>query len=64
MSDALNAASEAQRFPIGRFQRQAAYSADQRAEHVARIAAQPQQLSAALSGLNATDYATPYRPGW
>ena len=63
MSDALNAASEAQRFPIGRFQRQAVYSADHRAAHVARIAAQPQQLSAALSGLNATDYATPYRPG-
>ncbi|WP_310568493.1 YfiT family bacillithiol transferase [Gemmatimonas sp.] len=56
-------ATDAQRYPIGRFQRQAAFSAEQRSEHIARIAAQPANLSAAMSGLGADDYAAPYRPG-
>lgn len=50
-------------FPIGRFARQDTYSAVQRADHVARIGAQPGRLAAVLDGLDDTDFATPYRPG-
>lgn len=50
-------------YPIGRFARQDHYTDAQRAEHVARIAAQPARLAAALEGLNDHDLAAPYRPG-
>ncbi len=63
MSGTADVATDAQRYPIGRFQRQAEFPAEQRAAHVARIAAQPAQLAAAMSGLDAADYAAPYRPG-
>ncbi len=63
MSGSSDVAADAQRYPIGRFQRQAAFSAEQRAQHIARIAAQPASLTAAMSGLTAADYAAPYRPG-
>lgn len=59
----VDVATDAQRYPIGRFQRQADISADQRAGHIARLAAQPAHLTAAISGLDSADYATPYRPG-
>ena len=63
MSGTPDVALDAQRFPIGRFQRQAEFSAEQRQAHIARIAAQPANLAAAMSGLTATDYAAPYRDG-
>ncbi len=63
MSGTPDVATDLQRYPIGRFQRQAEFSADQRAVHIARIAEQPANLSAAMSGLDSTDYAAPYRPG-
>lgn len=63
MSSAVPVATDAQRFPIGRFQRQAEFTAEQRADHMARLAAQPAHLAAAMSGLDVHDYASPYRPG-
>jgi len=63
MSATPDVATDTQRYPIGRFQRQADYSADQRAAHIARIAAQPANLASAMSGLHAADYAAPYRAG-
>lgn len=50
-------------FPIGRFARLDAYTDAQRADHVARIGAQPAGLVAALDGLEADDFTAPYRPG-
>jgi len=65
MSGTPDVVTDAHRFPIGRFERQAEISANQRAEHIARIAEQPANLSAAMSGLDSADYAAPYRPdGW
>ena len=63
MSGKLADVTDTQRFPIGRFARQAEISAEQRAGHVARIAAQPSNLSSAISGLDSADYAASYRPG-
>lgn len=50
-------------FPIGRFARQDAYTAAERADHVARIGSQPGRLAVALDGLTETDFAATYRPG-
>lgn len=50
-------------FPIGRFQRQDAYSAEERASHVERLAMQPSALAEAIDGLTDEDFAAPYRPG-
>ena len=63
MSGTPDVATDAQRYPIGRFQRQSESSTEQRAEYIARIAAQPANLSAAISGFDSADYAMPYRPG-
>jgi 1-acyl-sn-glycerol-3-phosphate acyltransferase len=63
MSGTPDVAPDAQRFPIGRFQRQAEFSAEQRRAHIARLAAQPADLAAVMSGLTASDYAAPYRDG-
>ena len=63
MSGAPDLALDDHRFPIGRFQRQAEYSAAQRAAHIERLAAQPDLLTAAMSGLDVQDYASPYRAG-
>jgi hypothetical protein len=54
---------DAYRFPLGRFQRQATYTAEERASHVARIAEQPAALAEVLDGLTEADFASPYRPG-
>jgi hypothetical protein len=51
------------RYPIGRFVRQDVYSSAERSAHVARLAAQPGALAAALDGLDEHDFAAPYRPG-
>ena len=59
----VDVVADAQRYPIGRYQRQADISADQRAGHIARLAAQPSNLIAAISGFDAADYATSYRAG-
>ncbi len=63
MSGTPDVTSDAQRYPIGRFQRQAEFSSEQRAGHIARLAAQPADLAAAMSGLDTADYAAPYRDG-
>lgn len=63
MSDPSAAVTDAQRFPIGRYERQADVTTEHRAANVARIAEQPARLAAAISGLDSADYASPYRPG-
>jgi len=63
MSGSSDVAADAQRYPIGRFERPVECSGAQRAAHLARIAAQPANLTAAVSGLGSADYAAPYRPG-
>lgn len=50
-------------YPIGRFARQERYSDSQRANHIARLGAQPARLAAAVELLDAGDFAAPYRPG-
>ena len=53
------------RYPIGRFARAASYTAEQRADHVARIGAQPARLATILEALTEQDFDAPYRPdGW
>ena len=51
------------RFPIGRHVRQDTYTAAERSTLIARIAAQPAALAAALSGMTEAQYELPYRPG-
>ena len=53
------------RFPIGRFQRPASLSPEQRRDAIDSIAATPARLRAAVAGLDAAQLDTPYRPdGW
>lgn len=47
-----SSATDAQRYPIGRFERPSDFTADQRAAFVARIAALPGNLAAALAGIS------------
>lgn len=63
MTSSQSDSAEAIHFPIGRFQRQATYTAEERASHGARIAGQPAALAEALDGLTDEDFAAPYRPG-
>jgi hypothetical protein len=51
------------RYPIGPFTYAGAMADAQRAECVARIAAAPGKLRAAVAGLDDTQLDTPYRPG-
>lgn len=55
--------SEALSYPIGRHKRQDSYSAEDRASMIARIAALPAAMAAALSGLSESGFEQPYRPG-
>ncbi len=55
--------SDTLRFPIGNFHRRENYTAADRAESVARLTALPSALAAAISGLAAADFETPYREG-
>jgi uncharacterized damage-inducible protein DinB len=55
--------TDAVSYPIGRHTPQPAYSADDRKLLVARLAAQPAALAAALSGLSEDALQRPYRPG-
>lgn len=55
--------SEDLSYPIGKFQRPASLNAAEFDAAVARLAAQPAQLRAALEGLNDAQLDTPYRPG-
>ncbi len=50
-------------YPLGRHHQQESYSASDRDTMIARLAAQPAALAAALSGLGVADYEHPYRPG-
>lgn len=53
------------RFPVGRFQRPASLTADERAAAIASIAATPSRMRDAVRGLNEQQFDTPYRPdGW
>lgn len=53
------------RYPIGKHVRHATYTADERLALIARIAAQPAALAAALSGMTEAQHEQPYRPdGW
>ncbi len=60
MSDTI---VDSSKYPIGTFARQASYTADERASHIARLAAQPAALAAAISGLDDAGLDTPYRDG-
>jgi hypothetical protein len=51
------------RYPIGKFQRVESLAPEQRREHIDAIAETPARLIAAVSGLNAGQLDTPYRPG-
>src|SRR5207342_2008964 len=51
------------RYPIGPFEYDGRMSDSRRAECVARIAAAPGRLRAAVTGLDDTQLDTPYRPG-
>ena len=53
------------RFPIGRFDPQEAYTAQQRTRFIDEIAAAPQRLRQAIRELSVEQLDTPYRPeGW
>ena len=51
------------RYPIGKMERKATLSADERRAAVDAIAAAPARLRAAVSGLSDSQLDTPYRPG-
>jgi uncharacterized damage-inducible protein DinB len=55
--------TESLRFPIGKFVRRESYAAAERADSIARIAALPAALAAAISGFEDADFETPYRDG-
>lgn len=50
-------------FPIGKFDMRAPFSAEDRAAAVQQIAALPQRLRVAVTGLTDAQLDTPYRPG-
>jgi uncharacterized damage-inducible protein DinB len=50
-------------YPIGEHVPKASYAPAERAALIARLAAQPAALAAALSGLDAAAFEQPYRPG-
>ena len=53
------------RFPVGRFQRPASLTTDERRAAIDAVTATPVNLRAAVRGLNDTQLDTPYRPdGW
>jgi uncharacterized damage-inducible protein DinB len=53
------------RYPVGRFQRPASLSADERRAAIDAVAATPADLRAAVRGLTDAQLDTPYRPdGW
>ena len=51
------------RYPIGRFERPAAATAEDREGWIAALAAAPARLRAAVRGLDEAQLDTPYRPG-
>jgi hypothetical protein len=51
------------RYPIGKFDHVESLTPDQRRDHIEAIAATPERLSAAVSGLKPEQLDTPYRPG-
>ncbi len=64
MSVAVSKTSpDALRYPIGKFDRRVDYSGEERATSIARIAALPAALAAALSGLSESQFEVPYRDG-
>jgi hypothetical protein len=53
------------RFPVGKFQRPASLSSDERRAAIAAVTATPVNLRAAVRGLSEAQLDTPYRPdGW
>jgi uncharacterized damage-inducible protein DinB len=51
------------RYPVGKFERPASLSPEQRSAAIAAIAATPAKLRSAVRGLSDTQFDTPYRPG-
>jgi hypothetical protein len=51
------------RYPVGKFVRPSRVSAEERASFIGQIAAAPEELRRALSGLDERQLETPYRPG-
>ena len=51
------------RFPIGKFQRPASVTAEQRAAHIDTLAAAPERFRDAVRGLSDEQLDTPYREG-
>lgn len=51
------------RYPIGRLERRASLSVDERRAAIDAIAAAPAKLRAAVTGLDESQLDTPYRPG-
>ena len=52
-------------YPVGKFEKKAAFTTAQRAEAIEAIAAAPGNLRTAVNGLSAGQLDTPYRPdGW
>ena len=59
----VDPALEALRFPLGRFEAQASYSAADVRECLQRLALAPKRLGVAVRGLTDVHLDTPYRPG-
>jgi len=59
----VKGAAEDLRFPVGRFDLESPVTENDQARMIDEIAATPANLRAAVSGLNAKQMATPYRPG-
>jgi DinB superfamily len=51
------------RYPIGKFERPASLTSEERREYVDAIAEMPARFAAAVAGLTAAQLDTPYRPG-
>jgi uncharacterized damage-inducible protein DinB len=51
------------RYPIGKFERPASLTSDQRRQHIDAIAEAPARFASAVAGLTPAQLDTPYRPG-
>ncbi|MES2524337.1 MAG: putative metal-dependent hydrolase [Gemmatimonadota bacterium] len=56
-------AAEALKFPIGKFRRSEQYTPADREQSIARLAALPSLMRAAVAGMDEAAMDTPYRPG-
>lgn len=63
MSESTPAAADPVRYPVGRFTPPATFGAAERESAIGEIERLPEQLGAALAGLNEAQLNTPYREG-